>query len=200
MNHFNDKAHEWDKPEKVNMMKKLATNTKSILNIEKKGKVLDFGCGTGLFGLEFEDLANEIVGIDTSEEMLKVWDKKTEGHTNISRQFINLEEENLSDKFDLIVSSMTFHHLNKPAELLIKLSQSLLDNGKMAIVDLEKEDGSFHPDNKKMGVNHFGFDENEIQSWANAANMKVKTYHINSIKKNDREYGQFLAIFEKKIS
>ena len=126
---------------------------------------------------------------------LKVFDEKTSEHPEVSRRLTNLEEENLDESFDLVVSSMTFHHLNEPKKMLTKLKGMLCPGGRMAIVDLDEEDGSFHPDNEGMGVKHFGFSKEELFSWAQENGLSLEHTIINSIEKNDRNYGQFLAVF-----
>lgn len=200
MSHFNHEANNWDSPQKIKLMGVLASKTNEILNIDKKIDVLDFGCGTGLFGMEFLDHSNSLLGIDTSEGMLEVFDTKAKGMDHVQSMNVNLEKENvdvIENKFDLIVSSMTFHHLDRPKEILEKLSSLLKEDGQMAIVDLEKEDGSFHPDPKGMGVKHFGFSNEELQAWGNDLGLSVKIQRINSLEKNEKEYAQFLAIYSK---
>lgn len=198
MSHFNEVANDWDSPFKTKMMETLAQKTREELKETgpmKDLRILDFGCGTGLFGLNFIESAKSLCGIDTSEGMLKVFDEKTKGHKEVSRELINLEEKTLDKEFDLIVSSMTFHHLNEPKNMIKKLKSMLSPGGRMAIVDLDKEDGSFHPNNETMGVKHFGFSNEELTSWAQEEGLSLQTTIINSIEKNDTSYGQFLAIF-----
>lgn len=196
MSHFNHAANSWDSEGKIKLMGRLSENTKKRLDLgERKLDILDFGCGTGLFGLEFIDHAKSILGIDTSEGMLAVFDEKVKEHNHISSKLINLEKEDLDKKFDLVVSSMTFHHLDEPQKAIQKLSKMLNPGGKLAIVDLEKEDGSFHPDPAGMGVKHFGFSQEELEGWAKEANLEVKTCTINEVEKNEKTYQQFLAVF-----
>lgn len=198
MSHFNHAASNWDSEGKVKLMGRLSQKTIEKLSLPKaKIDILDFGCGTGLFGLEFFDYAQSLLGVDTSQGMLEVFNEKTKDHTHISSQLLNLEEENLDKLFDLVVSSMTFHHLNKPDQAIKKLSQMLNPNGKLAIVDLEKEDGSFHPDPEGMGVKHFGFSREEISNWTKDTDLKVDIHTINEMEKNEKTYNQFLAIFSK---
>jgi tRNA (cmo5U34)-methyltransferase len=197
MSHFNHVANDWDNEGKIKLMNTLATKTRKKLDIKDKVDILDFGCGTGLFGLEFIEQAKSITGIDTSEGMLEVFNKKAANYNNIKSININLEQEECNLKVDLIVSSMTFHHLDNPSRTLKKLSSMLNPKGQLAIVDLEKEDGTFHPDNKAMGVKHLGFSNEEIKSWADEAGLKVELCTINSLEKNDRSYNQFLAVFKQ---
>jgi 2-polyprenyl-3-methyl-5-hydroxy-6-metoxy-1,4-benzoquinol methylase len=196
MSHFNDKAAEWDNEGKIKMMALLADKTLEVIKPEGKLDIMDFGCGTGLFGLEMADHARSLLGIDTSSGMLEVFDKKTKGANNVSSKLIDLENESLDQKFDLIVSSMAFHHLNQPDRMLGTLKNLLKPNGKLAIVDLDEEDGSFHPDNDGMGVKHFGFSKTTLESWAQKEGMTLDHHIINKIDKNERDYGQFLAVFK----
>tara|TARA_R110002072_G_scaffold534_6_gene4050 strand:- start:224772 stop:225365 length:594 start_codon:yes stop_codon:yes gene_type:complete len=195
MNHFDSAANTWDSEEKISSVLKLAEKTKAKLSPRENLDILDFGCGTGLYGLAFLDQAKSITGIDNSEGMIKVFNEKTENDPQVKSIQVDLEKENVSDKYDLIISSMTFHHLKNPEEMILKFKSMLKPHGEMAIVDLEKEDGSFHPDNKSMGVNHHGFSTEELTSWGKVANLKVEISTINTINKNDREYHQFLAVY-----
>ena len=174
MSHFNEQAAEWDSPNKIKMMGLLAKKTAATLNLSQPVDIMDFGCGTGLFGLEFADYAKTLVGIDTSTGMLEIFNKKIHGESHIKSLCIDLEKEELSEKFDLIVSSMAFHHLTHPEKMILKLKKMLNHGGRIAIVDLDKEDGTFHPDPKAMGVKHFGFSKEELYGWADKAQMNIQ--------------------------
>ncbi len=195
MSHFNDQAQEWDDEGKIKLMATLAQKTLQVLKLREPIDMMDFGCGTGLFGLEFADFAKSLVGIDTSEGMLDVFIKKTADANHITSILVDLEKEDCDQTFDLIVSSMAFHHLNNPQKLLGKLKTMLKPGGKIAIVDLDKEDGSFHPDNDAMGVKHFGFAKEEILDWADATELLIDYRIINTLEKDDKKYQQFLAVF-----
>lgn len=196
MSHFNKIANEWDSEGKVALMQKLATAAKKVLNLEGKLDIMDFGTGTGLFGLEFIENIKSLTGVDVSEGMLAVFDKKTSQFSNIQSLNIDLEEKEIDQKFDLIISSMTFHHLNNPKSVLLKLKKNLNPNGVIAIVDLDEEDGTFHPDNEGMGVKHFGFSQKELESWAKEADLDLEHAVISSIDKNDKSFKQFLAVYK----
>lgn len=197
MSHFNDVANDWDSPEKIKLMHTLAANTKNKINLDENLDVMDFGCGTGLFGLEFSQYAKSMLGVDTSEGMLKVFDEKTKNHPGFKSVLINLEEHDLDQKFDLIVTSMAFHHLNQPKKVLAKFKEMLNQKGKILVVDLDEEDGTFHPDNEGMGVKHFGFGKEELTQWASELGLNIDHYIINELEKNDRSYKQFLAVYTK---
>jgi tRNA (cmo5U34)-methyltransferase len=65
-------------------------------------------------------------------------------------------------RFDLIVSSMTMHHVKDAGRTVSILSNLLRPGGRLAIADLYSEDGTFHPD--KTGVFHHGFDREHMKA------------------------------------
>lgn len=198
MKHFDHAANEWDSEQKIKLMGTLAHKTQDSMELNSSIDILDFGCGTGLFGLEFLDHANTLTGVDTSSGMLKVFSEKTKNIKGVTALNLDLEEaENLEKKYDLILSSMAFHHLKDPAFILGKLANALKADGTIAIVDLEAEDGSFHSDPEKMGVKHFGFSNEQITEWAEKNHLKVKIKTIHFMEKEGKSYKQFLAIFKK---
>jgi tRNA (cmo5U34)-methyltransferase len=203
MTHFNEMANQWDSPEKIASTKIIADKIKTYLSRRTaKFSVLDFGCGTGLLAFEFADQAFRIVGIDTSEGMLKVFSQKARqlagSGIEVESHLCDLEKSDFHEKFDLIVSSTAFHHLVNPESIVKKLSSMLNDKGQLAIVDLDKEDGTFHLDNIGMGVRHFGFSESEVLNWRNNAGFTEATRHIIHVfEKNSRSYPLFLALFSK---
>ncbi len=197
MSHFNIGANKWDSEDKVARAQLMANKIKEEIDLNKKFDILDFGCGTGLLGLEFLEHAKSLVGIDNSSGMLAVFDEKVETLPHVSSLNINLENESLDKEFDLIVSSMTFHHLDRPSEVIQTFSKMLNKGGKIFIIDLESEDGSFHPDNRGMGVKHFGFSREDLSMWSAEANLEVDIKTISSIDKNQRTYSLFMASFSK---
>ncbi len=198
MGHFEEVANEWDSSEKVKLMRELAHSVLNHVEIDQDLRILDFGCGTGLFGLEFLDFASHLHGVDTSSGMLEVFKKKVHGNPRVSIEVKNLEEDGCDleqQDFDLIISSMAFHHLKDPKAMIQKLSSYLSPIGRMLIVDLSEEDGSFHPDPKAMGVYHFGFSKKTLEGWAKEANLNVDVLPIYELSKNGKNYKQFCAVF-----
>lgn len=198
MDHFKQAAPTWDTPEKIETNKMYAEKIKSHLKFSTRLKILEVGCGTGLLGSQFLSSENQILGIDTSEDMLKIFQQKFSGNKNIKSKLFNLEEDGLLEgSFDLVISSMAFHHLKNPEKVLQKLQRLLSKNGVIAIIDLDQEDGSFHPDPKVMGVHHFGFEKNKVLKWGKDLQFtNVEHEIINVISKNEKKYPVFLAIFK----
>ncbi|MDD4974522.1 MAG: class I SAM-dependent methyltransferase [Bacteriovorax sp.] len=197
MSHFNQIANTWDTPEKIKLNQQYAEGIKKHLTKKDAIKILEVGCGTGLLGSQFVHGASQLTGVDTSPGMLEVFNQKFYDNKNVHSRLLNLEEQEFDeDGFDLIISSMAFHHLKEPAKMILKLKKLLSPDGILAIIDLDAEDGSFHPDPKQMGVHHFGFAKETIQSWSSAAQFKKSSREIiNVIKKEQGEYPVFLAVF-----
>jgi tRNA (cmo5U34)-methyltransferase len=197
MSHFNQAANNWDTEEKINLNRMYAKEIIKLTKVNRPLRVLEIGCGTGLLGSHFIYPETFYLGIDTSIGMLNILKDKYLDHKNVYTQLINLENENLlENNFDLILSSMAFHHLKNPKQMLKKLSTYLNKNGSIAIIDLDEEDGSFHPDPKNMGVHHFGFNKETINEWTKETDLKCANRNIiHSIKKNDIEYLIFLSTF-----
>lgn len=198
MNHFNQSASQWDTPEKIARSQQFADAIRTLGKKSEFKKILEIGCGTGLLGSHFISANNAYVGVDTSEKMLEVLKEKFPEQRNVQTHLLNLETEGLSDSgFDLVLSSMAFHHLQRPEKVVERVKQATLPGCLWAIIDLDQEDGSFHPDPKAMGVYHFGFNEAQVKEWAATAGL---TYLGRSIvhtpKKNGKEYPVFLALFQ----
>jgi 2-polyprenyl-3-methyl-5-hydroxy-6-metoxy-1,4-benzoquinol methylase len=112
---------------------------------------------------------------------------------------INLENESLpsdAGPFDLIVTAMAFHHLKDPKAVLSLFKKHLTPAGRVFVIDLDEEDGSFHPDNEGMGVHHFGFSKNTMESWSQDLGFdSFQQEIVYEMFKNDRSYGIGMGIF-----
>jgi len=194
---FDDKASEWDKkPLRLILAETAASALKESIPLSKNMKALEFGCGTGLVTERMAPELESVLAVDSSERMLNELSKKIEAGSlnNIKTLFLDIEnnKEHIKDKFNLIYSSMTLHHIHDIENIIRFFSTKLLPEGSLALIDLEKEDGSFHADN--TGVKHFGFDSNNligIFQKAGFKNVIFKTIHT-IIKEDLKEYPVFL--------
>ncbi len=161
---FNKDAASWDyNPSRLKLRDSIFKTISSRVDLNSNMNILDFGCGTGLLTLKLEPFAGSIVGVDSSEGMLEVLNDKIrrEGISNI-KTYSKIEDRNiLSCNYDLIVTSMTLHHIES-IESIIKIFYKLLKkSGQLYIIDLDREDGSFHKDNN--GVFHCGFNRDSLR-------------------------------------
>jgi 2-polyprenyl-3-methyl-5-hydroxy-6-metoxy-1,4-benzoquinol methylase len=163
---FDAVAASWDeKPARVKLAGEVADSIIRQVDLTPAMKVADFGCGTGLLSLRLHPLVASITGIDSSPAMLDVFRAKIAegGWTNIDTQLIDPDKGDvLTGSYDLIVSSMTLHHIREPGILLRQLYGVLAPRGILAIADLDPDGGHFHDDN--TGVFHFGFDRAALRA------------------------------------
>ncbi len=199
MSHFDQSANQWDTPDKIAWTERYAQAIRSRVAPGRRIRLLDVGCGTGLLSFHFAPVADAILGIDTSPGMLEVFDAKAKATPQARSLLLDLEAHDLpaGATFDLVVSSMAFHHLVDPAAVLKKLGAALADGGRIAILDLDQEDGTFHPDPARMGVKHFGFSEAAARDWAARAGLELLTREIVHVieKGEGRRYPIFMAVF-----
>lgn len=101
---------------------------------ELRGKsILDFGCGTGIFTFLLEKYyPSKVIGIDLSEEMLKIAIAKGEEKKS-SAQFVLGDASKLAsyfdETFDLVFSSTTTHYLTNLDELFENIRRVLKEDG-----------------------------------------------------------------------
>lgn len=89
-------------------------------------KVLDLGCGHGIFGAEFLKQGCEVTFADETNTL-------NPSLGNVPYIRINLDRDDMSnlEKFDLVLCSNVFEHLSKPDFFLANVSRSLRANGKL---------------------------------------------------------------------
>ncbi len=195
--HFKNRASEWDRAtRKTDGAKKIADAIFKSLEIDSNMEVLDFGTGTGLLGFEMAKKVKQVYGVDISKAMLEKLQAKNTPELNIQTYCQDIVKEPLKRKFDLLVSSMTLHHVENLELFFEVIYKTLNDNSFIAIADLEKEDGSFHSDN--AGVFHFGFDDEKLLSIVKKAGFtQVNFERVNTINKAHKEFGVFLLTAKK---
>ncbi|EDP74046.1 methyltransferase domain-containing protein [Hydrogenivirga sp. 128-5-R1-1] len=200
MSKFDQLAKEWDeKPLRVENAKKIGQAIIDNILLSKDWIVMDFGAGTGLLTFYIQPFVKQIDAVDNSQGMLDVLKEKAEKANvdNINPILKDLEKNHLGeDKYDLIVSSMTLHHIKNVEKFLKKLYKALKKGGYVAIADLEEEEGTFHSDNE--GVHHFGFDKEKVKELYERAGFKdIDVFTVNVINKEGKDYPVFLAIGRK---
>lgn len=162
---FDAAAAGWDEePRRVMLAQDIVTAIRRELPLAAEMEALDYGCGSGLVTLGLQPFVGRITGADSSQGMLEVLSRKVRegGITNVVPKLIDLEQQQLEGSFDLIVSSMTLHHVVDVEALVASLARMLNPGGWLALADLESEDGSFHDD--ATGVFHRGFDREFFSS------------------------------------
>lgn len=189
--HFDSKARQWDdNPVFQERGLKIAEAIRKAVPLRRDMSALDYGCGTGLLSFPLKDALGTILMADSSGGMLEVVNEKiaAQGVANMTTlQLDLLAAPPPPQRFDLIVTAMTLHHVPDTDHILGVFHDLLNPGGHLCVADLDQEDGSFH--GIEVDVHH-GFDRADLSRRAAQAGFDdVQFQTVFSISK-ERETGK----------
>ena len=195
---FNEKAKNWDADEmKKNISSAVASSILKNVPLHQQMDVMDFGAGTGLICSHVAPLVNKIVAVDISKAMLDKLAAKPELRDKVEIVCQDITTQAIDAQFDLIVSAMALHHVENTEKLINTFSEHLKPGAKVALADLDEEDGSFHPEGTE-GIFHSGFKRDELQTLLENNDFNdVQFFTAHIIKKREKEYPVFLVVATK---
>ena len=197
---FDKVAATWDEePRRVALANEVAAAIIKAVRPTEGMQALDFGCGTGLLTLALQPSVGTITGVDSSRGMLDVLERKISerGLSNVRTRFCDPESgERPEGPYNLIVSSMTLHHVAELGPLFRLFFELLLPGGLLCLADLEKEDGTFHE--VPTGVAHLGFEPAHIKALLEREGFTgMNSTTVAVIPKKGAEYPVFLLTAQK---
>lgn len=196
--HFNEKSKTWDANEMVKQLSSaVGSSILEHISLNPQMNVMDFGAGTGLISSHVAPLVNKIVAVDISEAMLDKLITKPELQGKVEAVCQNILDKPLTKQFDLIMSAMAMHHVEDSNKLIQTFSQHLISGAVLALADLDKEDGSFHPADVE-GVFHSGFERDQLKLLLESHGFEdIHFFTAHTVVKDDKEYPIFLVIATK---
>lgn len=202
MSEFDAKAAEWDTPERRERAQQLAETIRRHVPLTSDMRALDVGAGTGLLGLDLLADVGSVVLADPSEGMIEVARTKIEAEGIVDATAVVFDFP--SDvpppgaPFDLAVSMLALHHVEDTGSTLRSIGAALAPGGWIALIDLDKEDGSFH-DPDQPGIHHQGFDGGSLVALTTSAGFEdAQTRIVHQLEKEDgRLYPLFLLTARK---
>lgn len=173
--YFDDESKKWDTEYRVERAKKVSAEIETYLEEKDNLRALEFGCGTGLISENLTHRFSSILMMDLSEGMIEQLKLKIEKNNikNMKTWYGDLFEFHDNGKFDVIYTSMAFHHIEDLPKVTEKLCELLNKNGKLIVVDLCPDDGSFH-DEVHGFSGHNGFKLADMEDLLNKGGFEVR--------------------------
>jgi SAM-dependent methyltransferase len=192
--YFDEKAVEWDADDRrIQLSSAIGSSILEHIPLDDRMDVLDFGTGTGLISAFVAPQVNRIVAVDTSEAMLAELAAKQELRGKVEAACVDITKSPLCARFDLVISAMAMHHVPDTAELIQSFADHLKPCGRLALADLDTEDGSFHPE-EAAGVFHHGFDRGELQGLLEMCGFgDIHFFTAHTVIKDEKRYPVFLV-------
>jgi ubiquinone/menaquinone biosynthesis C-methylase UbiE len=173
-------ANTYDTAERIQIAKVSADAIREYLVDAKSKNALDFGCGTGLVGLNLLNEFNSLLFLDTSQNMIHQIEQKIPDAnlSNAATLCFDFEKDSLADLHaDYIFMVQVLLHIKDVEVVLSRLYEVLNEGGHLLIVDFDK--------NEKVvsDLVHNGFDQKEltdIMEKIGYRNIQSKTFYAGS--------------------
>ncbi|TNC21568.1 class I SAM-dependent DNA methyltransferase [Amycolatopsis alkalitolerans] len=196
MSSFDEKAATWDDEAKTERARVVAAAIRRVVAPTGSTRVLEYGAGTGLVSQQLADGVGPITLADSSAGMRDVMrGKLATGALPANTRIWDLDLSAGSvpgERFDLIVTVMALHHIPDLTPVLDAFASLLDEGGHLCVVDLVKEDGSFHDGGDFHG--HHGFDTGDLSARLESAGFAdVHVEQVYEVVRDGAAYPLFLA-------
>ncbi|MDD5599204.1 MAG: class I SAM-dependent methyltransferase [Victivallaceae bacterium] len=120
------------------------------LNISKKAKILDLGCGPGFISAQLAKFfpSGTVTGVDSSKELLRqakiMQQVEMLSNLNFKHGDIYNLDADVSD-FELTYLRFVLQHLKNPVGALVSAAKTLRSGGILCAVDIDDEQSQLHP-------------------------------------------------------
>ncbi len=177
---FEMMADVYDTPERIKIAKLSSDAIQEFLVDTKSKNAIDFGCGTGLVGMNLLNNFKSMLFLDTSQNMINQIKRKVSDLNlqNVDTKCFDFEQESLSNlNADYIFMAQVLLHIRDSELVLSRLYDVLNEGGHLLIVDFDK--------NKQVvsDLVHNGFDRTElinIMKKIGYKNVQTKTFYTGS--------------------
>ncbi|MEJ7800639.1 MAG: methyltransferase domain-containing protein [Ilumatobacter sp.] len=196
MNDFDDKAASWDDdPTKIERAEAVADVIASTIELDGSERLLEYGAGTGLVTHALQHSVGPVTMADTSAGMRDVMLAKIADGTIREGRVWDFDlaiSPAPDEQFDLIVTVLTLHHIHEVSTVLARFAALLDHAGRLCIVDLDHEDGSFHGTDADV---HHGFRRDEMADLLTAAGFaSIEFFDCHHVDRHDEKFPMFLAV------
>ena len=173
-------ADRYDTPERAQIAKASSEAIRACLVDAKSKDAIDFGCGTGLVGMNLLDDFKSILFLDASQNMIGQIKQKIAGSDvqNAAALCFDFEKDRLPGlRADYIFMAQVLLHIHDIELVLSRLYEVLKESGHLLIVDFDK--------NKEIvsDMVHNGFDQIELterMTTIGYREIRSKTFYTGS--------------------
>lgn len=143
----------------------------SFLGVPKGKKILDVGCGTGIYSIESARLSAEVVGLDNSEEMLN-FAKESIEKNNLSKLKVNFilgDAEKLpfeDNSFDIVIAVLSLCFIKNDRKALAEMRRVCKEKVVIAVLNRNSL---------------YYFEKRKSSSYKNAKFYKIKDFNKENI-------------------
>lgn len=196
MTSFDERAATWDDdPAKVERARVVAAAIRSTLSLQRSERLLEHGAGTGLLSEALQDDVGSITMADTSAGMRQVMQDKVDSGLIPGARVWDLDLGGLDplpdERFDLVATMLALHHVDDIDLTLQSFARLLEPGGHLCIVELDREDGTFHGEGFD---GHHGFARDDLGARLRSAGFTdVAFQDCHFVEKNGRDYPMFLV-------
>ncbi|CAM4448943.1 class I SAM-dependent methyltransferase [Paenibacillus tarimensis] len=166
---FETIASTYDTPVRIHIAKITSDAIRKYIGNAKDRSAIDFGCGTGLVGLNLVDDFGHITFLDTSANMIGQIDQKLAdaGIRIASTVCFDFETGFRSDlRADYVFMAQVLLHIQDIEPVLSRLYDVLNPGGHLLIADFDKNE------NVRSDKVHNGFDQGELARLMTAIGFK----------------------------
>jgi ubiquinone/menaquinone biosynthesis C-methylase UbiE len=173
-------ANIYDTSERIQIAKVSSDAIREYLVDAKSKKAIDFGCGTGLVGMNLLNDFNSMLFLDTSQNMINQIKQKISDLNiqNVDTLCFDFEKEGQSDLHaDYIFMAQVLLHINDAPLVLSRLYDVLNVGGHLLIVDFNKNEEIV------SDMVHNGFDQvklTDIMTKIGYRDIQSKTFYNGS--------------------
>lgn len=171
--YFRRHATEWDAIRSLHIPEADVEHAiRKLLPRRRIGDLLDLGTGTGRMLQLCAPLAERLVGVDRSREMLGVARANLDGaeYRNCALRRASVDQLPFPDaSFDVAICHMVLHFLPDPATAILEAGRVLRPRGRLILIDFAPHDSSV------LGPEHAhrwpGFTDKAIGGWLEEAGL-----------------------------
>jgi len=164
--------------------------------LDPSWRIADLGCGTGQLTALVAPHVRQVVGVDSSADMLHEARRRLAAQANVDLRLGTLEKLPIdAGQIDLAMMALVLHHLPDPARALVEAARVLATNGRMLIIDMLPHDRVDYQ--QQMGHVWLGFGEDHITkllSGAGFTSVRVRPLPIDA---DARGPALFVAVAQK---